>query len=92
VPVSTAVPDPASVLVAYLREATEESRLAYEFSANSYTFSAMSACIAAEQALECFAGEIGECGQMLKILEASELPLEKKSASSASCTSTRSQT
>jgi hypothetical protein len=50
---STAVPDPASVLAAYLREATGQSRFAYEFSANSYSFSAMNACIAAEQALKC---------------------------------------
>jgi hypothetical protein len=61
--VSTAVPDPASVLVAYLREATEESRLAYEFSANSYTFSAMSACIAAEQALECLREKLVSAGK-----------------------------
>jgi len=32
---STAVPDPASVLAAYLREAVEESRLAYEFNPTS---------------------------------------------------------
>jgi hypothetical protein len=53
VQVSTAVPDPANVLAAYLREATKQSRLAYGFNAPSYTFSAMNACIAAEQALEC---------------------------------------
>jgi hypothetical protein len=35
-----------------LREAVAESRLAYEFSANSYSFSTMSACIAAQRALE----------------------------------------
>ena len=39
-------------LSAALREATEESKLAYEFNANSYSFSAMDACIAAERALE----------------------------------------
>jgi hypothetical protein len=32
--------------------AVAESKLAYEFSANSYSFSAMSALIAAERALE----------------------------------------
>jgi hypothetical protein len=37
---------------AALREAVAESKLAYEFGANSYTFSAMNACIAAELALE----------------------------------------
>ena len=35
-----------------LREAVAETTLAYELSANSYSFSAMSACIAAQQALE----------------------------------------
>jgi hypothetical protein len=35
-----------------LREAVAESRLAYELSANSYTFAAMNACVAAERALE----------------------------------------
>jgi hypothetical protein len=35
-----------------LREAVAESRLAYEFSSNSYSFAAMNACIAAERALE----------------------------------------
>jgi hypothetical protein len=35
-----------------IREAVVESKLAYEFNANSYSFSAMDACIAAERALE----------------------------------------
>ena len=35
-----------------LREAVTESRLAYEFSAGSYSFAAMNACIVAERALE----------------------------------------
>jgi hypothetical protein len=35
-----------------IREAVAESKLAYEFNANSYSFSAMSACIAAERAIE----------------------------------------
>jgi hypothetical protein len=35
-----------------LREAVAESRLAYELSANSYSFSAMNACFAAERSLE----------------------------------------
>jgi hypothetical protein len=39
-------------LSAALREATEESKLAYEFSANSYTFAAMTACLSAERTLE----------------------------------------
>jgi hypothetical protein len=34
-----------------LREAAAESKLAYEFSANSYTYAAMSFCMAAEQAV-----------------------------------------
>jgi hypothetical protein len=39
-------------LEAVIREAVAETELAYDFSANSYTFAAMSACIAAERALE----------------------------------------
>jgi hypothetical protein len=39
-------------LEAVIREAIAETKLAYDFSANSYTFSAMNACIAAERALE----------------------------------------
>jgi len=35
-----------------LREAVAESKLAYDFDANSYTFSAMTACIAAERAFD----------------------------------------
>jgi hypothetical protein len=58
--VSSAVPDPAEVLAVYLREAVSESRLAYEFNATSYTFSAMTACIAAEQALEVLRAALGE--------------------------------
>jgi hypothetical protein len=39
-------------LDAAVREAVAESKLANEFNANSYSFSAMSACIAAKRALE----------------------------------------
>ena len=39
-------------LEAILGEATAESRLAYEFAANAYTFAAMNACLAAERAFE----------------------------------------
>jgi hypothetical protein len=60
---STAVPDPASVLAAYLREAVAESVLAYEFNATSYTFSAMNACIAAERALDVLRGALSLCGR-----------------------------
>jgi len=35
-----------------LREAVAESKLAYEFAANSYSFSAMNACMEAERALD----------------------------------------
>jgi hypothetical protein len=34
-----------------IREAVRQSRLAYEFSANSYTHGSLSACLAAENAL-----------------------------------------
>ena len=39
-------------LEAVIREAVAETKLAYESNANSYSFSAMSACIAAERALD----------------------------------------
>jgi hypothetical protein len=48
---STALPDPAKVLAAYLREAIAEIRIAYSFVPNSYTYGALRACLAAEQAL-----------------------------------------
>ena len=35
-----------------LRDAVAESKLAYEFAANSYSFSAMDACMRAERALD----------------------------------------
>jgi hypothetical protein len=47
-------------LEATLREATAESRLAYEFNACSYTFAAMNACIAAERALEVLREALGD--------------------------------
>jgi hypothetical protein len=63
VPVSTAVPDPANVLAAYLREAVAQSSLAYDFSASSYSFSAMNACIAAERAFECMREALVSAGK-----------------------------
>ena len=47
---STALPDPTKVLDAYLREAIAEIKAAYNFDPNSYTYRAMQACLAAEQA------------------------------------------
>jgi hypothetical protein len=35
-----------------IQRAMAETKLAYQFSANSYSFSAMNACFAAERALE----------------------------------------
>jgi hypothetical protein len=35
-----------------LREAVAESKLAYELNANSYSYSCLGACLAAERALE----------------------------------------
>jgi hypothetical protein len=35
-----------------IREAVRQSRLAYEYSTNSYTHGSLSACLAAENALE----------------------------------------
>jgi hypothetical protein len=35
-----------------LREAVAESTLAYDFTANSYSYSAMNACMGAERALD----------------------------------------
>jgi len=57
---SSAVPDPAEVLAAYLREANAQSRLGYSFVPNSYTYSAMQACLAAEQALEALREALAE--------------------------------
>ena len=48
---SDAVPDPATVLATYLREAITEAKLAYDFVPSSYTYGALQACLAAEQAL-----------------------------------------
>jgi hypothetical protein len=48
---SAAFPDPAKVLDAYLQEAIAEITVAYSFVPNSYTYRAMQACMAAEQAL-----------------------------------------
>jgi hypothetical protein len=47
-------------LEAILREATAESRVAYEFNATSYTFSAMTGCVAAERALEVLRQALGD--------------------------------
>jgi hypothetical protein len=47
---SDAVPDPATVLAIYLREAITEAQLAYDFVPISYTYGALQACLAAEQA------------------------------------------
>ena len=50
--------EPARTLRAFrglseaLREAVAESKLAYEYAANSYSYSAMSACMGAERAFE----------------------------------------
>jgi len=49
---SSAVPDPAAVLAAYLREAAAQTQLAYTFGPSSYAYGALQACLAAEQALE----------------------------------------
>jgi len=48
---SSALPDPAAVLATYLHEAVAEARIAYEFVPISHTYSALQACLAAEQAL-----------------------------------------
>ena len=57
---SSAVPDPAAVLAAYLREANAQAQLAYSFVPNSYTYSAMQACLAAEQAFEALREALAE--------------------------------
>ena len=48
----TALPDPANVLAAYLREAVTQARLGYEYAPNSYSYAAFQACLGAEQALD----------------------------------------
>jgi hypothetical protein len=57
---SGAVPDPVKVLAAYLQEATAQARLAYGFVPNSYTYSAMQGCLAAEQAFEALRATLAE--------------------------------
>jgi hypothetical protein len=49
--VSRALPDPGRVAETYLREAIAEARLAYSYVPSSYTYSCLSACLAAEQAV-----------------------------------------
>ena len=41
----------AARLAAELREAIDQAKLGYEFAPNSYSYGALSACLAAEQAL-----------------------------------------
>jgi len=55
-------PQPAGLraLAIAVREAVAQSGLAYEFSANSYSYSCMSACLAAEQALEALRAALSE--------------------------------
>jgi len=43
-----------------LREAARQSRLAYEFSPNSYTYGSLSACLAAENALGVIRAHLSE--------------------------------
>jgi hypothetical protein len=43
-----------------IREAVRQSRLACEFSPNSYTYGSLSACLAAENALEVVRTYLGE--------------------------------
>ena len=46
-------------LVLAINTAMAESKLAYQFSASSYSFAAMNACIAAERALEVLRDALG---------------------------------
>jgi hypothetical protein len=43
-----------------IREAVRQSRLAYEFCPNSYTHGSLSACLAAENALEVIRARLSE--------------------------------
>lgn len=43
-----------------IREAVRQSRLAYEFSPNSYTHGSLSACLAAENALDVIRAYLSE--------------------------------
>jgi len=52
-----------------LREAVAESKLAYEFNPNSYSYSCLSACLAAERALEVLPAAIEESYLPRKINE-----------------------
>jgi hypothetical protein len=50
-PVTAELQEAAKVLAAYLQEAIDQAKLGYEFSPNSYSYSALSSCLAAEAAL-----------------------------------------
>jgi hypothetical protein len=43
-----------------IHEAAKQSRLAYEFSPNSYTYGSLSACLAAQNALDVIRSYLGE--------------------------------
>jgi hypothetical protein len=43
-----------------IREAIRQSRLAYEYCPNSYTYGSLSACLAAENALEVIRTDLSE--------------------------------
>jgi hypothetical protein len=42
-----------------LRDAVDQAKLGYEFSPNSYSFGALSACLAAEKAVDVLSGALG---------------------------------
>jgi hypothetical protein len=46
-----------------VREAATQARLAYEFSANSYSFASLNACIAAQQAVEVLRSALAAAGE-----------------------------
>ena len=52
-----------------LREAVAESKLAYELNANSYSYACLSACLAADRALEVLRAAIEESYLPRKISE-----------------------
>jgi hypothetical protein len=49
-----------AVLDKGIREAVRQSQLAYEYSPNSYTHGSLSACLAAENALEVIRAHLSE--------------------------------
>ena len=49
-------------LCVHVSQALDQAKLAYEFSPNSYSYGALSACLAAEQALGVLCANLADAG------------------------------